>query len=1188
MKRTSLVCLFQCLITTLLFAQLHPALSGPQAAQDFSRYQLGLQGAFPRPDQGPFGSGGLLRRPPFSPRHQAREEAAAGLPFSSRRAQRHGYKSSIQGNFQNLTTDASAIFLEAPTYSSGGFDAASIAVADVNGDGKPDLLVANECGNLPDCPNGVVAVLLGNGDGTFQAAQTYSSGGYAAASIAVADVNGDGKPDLVVGNFDGTVGVLLGNGDGTFQAAQTYSSGGDLALSIAVGDVNGDGKPDLIVGDACASDSNCANGVVAVLLGKGDGTFQAAHTYNSGGYSEYAISIAVADVNGDGKLDLLVANDCTSGSNGCTNYAGVVGVLLGNGDGTFQAAQTYNSGGLDAQSIAVADVNGDGKPDLLVANDCSSSGNGCATTGSVGVLLGNGDGTFQKASAYNTSGPFAFSIAVADVNGDGKPDLLVASRGIEVLLGNGDGTFKAPRTYSSGGYNAFSIAVGDVNGDGKPDVVTANDCPGPGCGNAGEVEVLLGNGNGTFRAAPSYSSGGYYADSIAVADVNGDGKPDLLVANECADSSCTTASIGVLLGKGDGTFQAVRTYNLGDYYAFSIAVADVNGDGKLDLLVAGDTSSTSSGSVGVLLGNGDGTFQPVQYYGSGGYYAFSIAVGDVNSDGKLDLLVSNQCASLTGCSFDNEPGSVGVLLGNGDGTFQAAQTYNSGGYYAQSLAVADVNGDGKLDLVVANQCFTTEGCYVYPPALGGVSVLLGNGDGTFQAAQNYSSGGYKAWSIAVGDVNGDGKPDLLVINGYADNTYVEGGLGVLLGNGDGTFQTAETVSAFNALTAGQVALADFNDDGKLDVATGELGVLLLGNGDGSFQLPVALGSIGEGTTVGDFNGDGKPDLAVGNGGNSWGLTILLNIVPGTTTASLTSSPNPSEFKQPVTFTATVVPQFRGKVTGIIIFKDGVTTLGSVAVSGNIARLTTSCLAVGTHSITAVYGGDSNFTGNTSIPLTQIVKIVNKATTTTALVSSINPSVSGKSVSFTVTVSSSAGTPTGKVQFIKGTTVLVTLRLASGSAEYTTSKLPPGANIITAVYEGDSNDSGSTSAPLIQVVLAATTTTSTSSPNPSTYGRAVTFTATVTSSIGAPHDEETVTFKQGATVLGTGTLSGGTATSSTSTLGVGTKVIKLVYGGDASFASSTSAPVSQVRLQSREYDDAGLVTQPVELQAVCDI
>ena len=184
------------------------------------------------------------------------------------------------------------------------------------------------------------------------------------------------------------------------------------------------------------------------------------------------------------------------------------------------------------------------------------------------------------------------------------------------------------------------------------------------------------------------------------------------------------------------------------------------------------------------------------------------------------------------------------------------------------------------------------------------------------------------------------------------------------------------------------------------------------------------------------------------------------------------------------------------------------------------------------------------------------------TTTTALVSSMNPSVSGKPVAFTALVSSLAGTPTGRIKYLNGTTVLATLTLTAGSATYTTSKLPPGANSITAVYVGDSNNSGSTSAPVNQFVLEATTTTLSSSPNPSAYRQTVVFTAKVTSSIGTPPDGETVTFKQGATVLGTGTLSGGTASFSISTLGVGTKSITAVYVGDSNFASS-SKTMSQV-------------------------
>jgi hypothetical protein len=247
--------------------------------------------------------------------------------------------------------------------------------------------------------------------------------------------------------------------------------------------------------------------------------------------------------------------------------------------------------------------------------------------------------------------------------------------------------------------------------------------------------------------------------------------------------------------------------------------------------------------------------------------------------------------------------------------------------------------------------------------------------------------------------------------------------------------------------------------------------------------------------------------------------------------------NPSGLDQPVTFTAMIVPQYGGQASGTITFKDAAMALGSVAVSGNAASLTTTGLAIGTHSISAVYSGDSNFSGSTSNMLSQVVT---KATTTTTLASSVNPSVQGKPVTFTAVVSSLAGTPTGKVQYLNGKTVLA----------------------ITAVYEGDPNNSGSTSAPVNQIVLAVTTITLTSSPNPSVYGQTVVFTATVTSSIGAPPIGETITFKQGATVLGMGTLSSGTATFSTSTLTVGTKAVTAVYSGDSNFAGSTSKAVSQ--------------------------
>jgi hypothetical protein len=277
---------------------------------------------------------------------------------------------------------------------------------------------------------------------------TYFSGGGFPWSVAIADVNRDGKADIVVANGsscypcadNGRVGVLMGNGDGTFQPAQVYSSGGyndTNWVSLAVADLNGNGKLDVVVTNACGNSSDCSEPAsVAVLQGNGDGTFRPAVNYASGG--NVAVSVGVADVNGDGKPDLVVANSECFGKCG----SGSIGVLLGNGNGTFKPAKLYPSGGDDARSVVVADLNGDGVPDLAVANACPSSNNGdCAIlskSGVVAVLTGNGDGTFKPAARYGSGGYwYADNIVAADVNGDSRPDLLVVN-----LLGIGSPTYR--------------------------------------------------------------------------------------------------------------------------------------------------------------------------------------------------------------------------------------------------------------------------------------------------------------------------------------------------------------------------------------------------------------------------------------------------------------------------------------------------------------------------------------------------------------------------------------------------------------------------------------------------------------------------------------------------------------------------------------------------------------------------
>lgn len=311
-----------------------------------------------------------------------------------------------------------------------GSEADSVAVGDFNGDGNLDIAVAS-------LDQGTVSVYLGDGHGAFQYRGDYSAG---SDSVVVGDFNGDGKLDLAVRGGS----VLLGNGDGTFQPPIPFS-GGDQGL--AVGDFNGDGKLDLASSDY--------SGVIYILLGNGDGTFQAPVAYNAG---SSPWGIAVGDFNGDGKLDLA------------TSLSGeTVGILLGNGDGTFQPVVTYPVGnGSTLWEIYTADLNGDGILDLVEP-----------VQQGMAVLLGNGDGTFRPYVYYPVPGSNEGRGGVADVNGDGIQDLILTSGwssgdSLYVLLGNGDGTFQKPRTFTIGGTAPFGIAFGDFNKDGILDIAAAD------------------------------------------------------------------------------------------------------------------------------------------------------------------------------------------------------------------------------------------------------------------------------------------------------------------------------------------------------------------------------------------------------------------------------------------------------------------------------------------------------------------------------------------------------------------------------------------------------------------------------------------------------------------------------------------------------------------------------------------
>ena len=754
----------------------------------------------------------------------------------------------------------------------------------------------------------------------------------------------------------------------------------------------------------------------------------------------------------------------------------------------------------------------------------------------IDVLQTNG-GTFQ-------------GIAVADVNGDGKADIIVADLAgpgdtgdgvVAVLLGNGDGTFRTATTYDSGGIGASALAVADVNGDGTPDIVVGNVCSRSGDCSTSTIAVLLGNGDGTFQPAVTYSSGGHTVETVSIVDVNGDGKPDLVVANE--------SGVSVLLGNGDGTFQPAVTYSTGAAFTTSAAVADVNNDGYPDIVAV----SASVPTVSVFLGNGDGTFQPamIDLWATGGFIPQSVAIADVNQDGKPDVVVANWYS-----------GTLAVLLGNGDGTFQPAVPYPSGGASPSAVFIVDVNGDGVLDLVAAN-CGTITSGYACGSSDGVVSVLLGNGDGTFQPAVALSSGAYNDISVAIADVNGDGKPDLVAGNGEGGNNN-GASVAVLLNNtGSSVVSNTTVTSSQNPSSFGEAVTFTATVGSQSGTPSGTVaffdGTSLLGSsGLVSGMATISAAPVAAGTQSITATYEGSVDF-----GFSKSAPFMQSVSKATTTTGLSSSLNPVPLGQVVTFTATVAGEYGGNITGgtVTFYLDGQKIWTSTVTGGSASVTSTFSGAPGTVTISAAYSGNGNTLGSTSGNLTETIATPTK----TALVSSLNPAFGGQAVTFTATVSSASGAPPNgeMITFNNGATVLGTAPLSGGKASLTTSTLPGGTDLITATYPGDSTFWTSTSGRLRQRILVSETTTQLSSGlNPSNYGQAVTFTATVTASYGSVPDGETVTFYDGAVEIGTNTTLGGVASFTTSSLKTGSHTIKAAYAGDPAFRKSRGT-VTQV-------------------------
>jgi len=923
-------------------------------------------------------------------------------------------------------------------------DTTAMATGDFNGDGQPDLAFFSS----GQSSSYGVTVLLNQGAATSPISVSTNSlncsPGY---QLIAADINNDKKLDLLLTCGGVYVVVLLGNGDGTFQAPAYYAVPNRPGLLTTV-DLNGDGYLDVAL---MTYSSPTPYPSLTVLLNKGEsapGTLSNPTTYPVP--SSFANLIGAGDFNGDGKQDILLSG--FSGSDGSWPLA----VLYGNGDGSVQAAQTLPgvSGFIEGSSFFTADFNHDGFTDVATIFTDPTN----VKPPSLQVLLGSSSGQFTLGSSLTldrsmTSGTF---LSAGTTNNGSKINLALVGSSTTILLGDGNGGFTLGSSYTLAG----TPAVSEVDSNGRTDLVFVNEDSN---GSPG-LAFLPGNGDGTFQGIPAQPIGVYAA---VAADLNGDGLSDILSLDQ--QGNLVTA-----LGRGNGAFSITNQVTSAPITEeAAVITGDFNADGKIDaaVIIAGNVSPDSL--LYFYLGNGDGTFQPasspIDLQVAGAAHA---VVGDFNGDGKLDLVVS--CDGLY--RNQNTNYALVFLPGKGDGTFGTpvpSAPQSSSGSYAVLLS-ADLNDDGKLDLIWNTANINT--------------VFMGNGDGTFQQRPL----GLGGTPLAIADLNADGIADLVIGNS------------VYAGNGDGTFQTSPffTATSLQYSQVVGVVIGDVNADGHVDLlfhytlpegSNGDLAVYF-GDGKGNFSADSNTYYTG---SVGAAWGSPNPssDLLARLNNQAPGLandksldflslygssaTHLLNQLNPAPTApspvpsktTLTSSlPNPVA-TQPLTLTATVTGV---TPTGTVTFLSGSTTLGSASLVNGVASLAVTFPSASTYSVTATYAGDPNNAPSTSNAISLPVAIAS----TTNLSVSANNANENQQLSLTATITGS--NPTGTVTFNTATATLGTANVTSSTATLPFAFTAPGTYAITAKYSGDIANLTSTSN-TVTVTVAAPSYTVTATP-----------------------------------------------------------------------------------------------------------
>jgi len=902
-----------------------------------------------------------------------------------------------------------------------------------------------------------------------------------------------------------------GTFSGTFTATATPNYGSTLHKLASLGKTGG------TFADGCTDKTSGISGLPAVLLAKtSSGTYVGASIdLNNNLYigaidpagsftatrltNIMATALYVGDLNSEGIRELIVLGFVPN--TGSLGLSSVVSTINVHADGTSDAPVTLFSPASTTavSSLTVDDFTGDGNLDIGMAITTNQG----YLNQPFSVLPGKGDGTFGAVITSVTPTGFSGSALTGDFNGDGKRDVIL---GTSVLFGKGDGTFMLGAVAAPGGVSL----VGDFNNDGKDDLAVV-------ASNTGNyvINIYLGKGDGTFTTTgPAYASL-YSGETLALTDIDGDGNLDLVVGQGhsgiYAPPQYGQGITMFLMGNGDGTFHGAYAYpnSAGSGAHGAFAAGDFNRDGNVDVLTFDRGSLGHTFGIKLLTGNGHGLLTPQPTNTTA--LPIQIAAADVDGDGKLDAVVQTSTTDNSG----NIVLSLAVLKGNGDGTFGAPTSFpivTVPAYDASNMALGDIRGVGKPDVIASEN--------------GGLYYLKNNGDGTFATAVQIDTQD-DFGALVVADINGDGKADIIATSApQSSGPPTSGKLLVYLSHGDGTFAAAASVTSYTS--GADMIVADVNKDGKPDIeflSSDTSGVsslnVLLGKGDGTFSpniSTVLTGTALFGLAAADVNGDGNPDLLIG-------------ACCGNTLASISYGNGDGTFSTN---------------TGLSI---GPSTNGVAFADLNNDGRPDLLLATNQQLVTSL-----NEFGTTST----------LAATTTTLVLSPSSPVAGQSVTFKATVapSTGSGTPTGTVTFYDGTTSLGTGTLASGVAS-STAALTAGSHSITASYVGDTTYSESVS-PAVNVTvsaLAPTATKLTASATTAVSGSSLTFTASISETAGSATPTGMVTFYDGSTSLGSGTLASGAASFSTTSLSVGTHTITATYAGDSSNATSTSAGVS---------------------------